>query len=76
MRDFMMLHILWSHLQVMLWKVADEQAPPEESADITQFGWEMKEGIPIPVTDQGDPAPPQQTWRKLWRSYRSKNQKV
>ena len=55
----MLLHILRSNLQIMLWKAADEQAPPQESADITQFGWDIKEGIPIPVTDQGDPAPPQ-----------------
>ena len=35
----LLLHILRAHLQVMLWKGADQHAPPDESADIIQFGW-------------------------------------
>ena len=31
-------HVLRAHLQVMLWKAADQQAPPDESSDITNFG--------------------------------------
>ena len=32
--------------------------PPNESADITHFGWEIRDNIPIPVIAQSDPAPP------------------
>ncbi len=42
-------HALRAHLQVMLWKAADQQAPPTESANITHFGWEFQDGVPIPV---------------------------
>jgi hypothetical protein len=52
-------HVLQAHLQVMLWKAADHQAPPDESADITHFGWEIRDGIPVPLIAQGDPAPPE-----------------
>ena len=52
-------HVLRAHLQTMLWKAADHQGPPDESADITHFGWEIRDGIPIPVIAQGDPAPPE-----------------
>lgn len=51
-------HILRAHLQVMLWKAADNVAPPDESADITTFGWEYQDGIPTPVLSKADPAPP------------------
>ena len=50
-------HVLRAHLQIMLWKAADQQGPPEQSTDITQFGWEFKDDIPIPVIAHGDPAP-------------------
>ena len=43
----------------MLWKAADQQGPPDESADITHFGWEIQDGIPTPAIAQGDPAPPE-----------------
>ena len=36
--DNLMLHVLRSHLQVMLWKAAQKSAPPEESSDISRFG--------------------------------------
>ncbi len=52
-------HALRAHLQVMLWKAADQLAPPTESADITQFGWEYRDCIPVPVVANCDPAPPQ-----------------
>ena len=52
-------HALRAHLQVMLWKAADQQAPPTESANITHFGWEFQDGVPIPVVAAGDPAPPE-----------------
>jgi hypothetical protein len=41
---------LRAHLQVMLWKTAYQQGPPDESADIiTPFWWEIRDGIPVPV---------------------------
>jgi hypothetical protein len=52
-------HVLRAHLQVMLWKATGHQAPPDEAADITHFGWEIRDGIPVPVIAQGDPAPPE-----------------
>ena len=54
-----LLHVLRAHLQVMLWKAADHEAPPDESADITHFGWVIQNDIPIPAVAQGAPAPPE-----------------
>jgi hypothetical protein len=50
--------VLRAHLQVMLWKATGHQAPPDETADITHFGWEIPNGIPVPAIAQGGPAPP------------------
>ena len=36
--DNLSYHVLRAHLQVMLWKAADQLAPPSESTDITNFG--------------------------------------
>lgn len=52
-------HVLRCHLQIMLWKAADQNAPPIESTDILQFGWKITEGIPAPEISKGDPAPPE-----------------
>ena len=52
-------HVLRAHLQVMLWKAADHQAPPDESVYITQFGWDIQNSTPIPAVAQGAPAPPE-----------------
>jgi len=30
----LLLHVLWAHLQVMLWKAADQQAPPDQSSEL------------------------------------------
>ena len=43
----------------MLWKAANNQAPPAESTDVTQFGWEIVNDIPTPVIVKGNPAPPE-----------------
>src|SRR6267154_2702185 len=32
---------------------------PDESDNITLFRWNLKDGIPIPVIANGDPAPPE-----------------
>ena len=50
------LHVRRAHLQMMLWKAADQQGPPH--VDITQFGWEVNAGIPSPSFDTDPPAPP------------------
>ena len=50
-------HALCAHLQIMLWKAADQQAPPAVSANITDFGWEVQNGVPVMAT--GEPAPPE-----------------
>jgi len=42
----------------MLWKVADDYGPPHE-LDITHFGWEFRDGIPVAVITQYNPAPTQ-----------------
>ena len=55
----LLLHMLRAHLLVMLWKAAQQKSPPDESADITHFGWKIQDGIPAPVIAEGDPAPPE-----------------
>jgi hypothetical protein len=37
----MKLHALRAHLQVLLWKSADRDKPPDITKEITNFGWEM-----------------------------------
>jgi len=54
-----LLHVLRAHLQVMLWKAADQQAPPDQSSDITHFGWIIQNDIPIPAVAPGAPGPPE-----------------
>ena len=38
------LHVLRAHLQMMLWKAADQRHPPVDARDIRRFGWDVKEG--------------------------------
>jgi hypothetical protein len=53
----LLLHMLRSHHQTILWKAADKQnAPP---LCINNFGWEILNGIPSPVIARGPPAPPE-----------------
>jgi hypothetical protein len=52
-------HVLRCHLQVMLWKAANQSAPPIESTDLSHFGWELKDNIPCPVVSRDHPAPPE-----------------
>ena len=53
------LHVLRAHLQTMLWKAADQQSPPDESMYITDFGWKIRDDVPVSAIAEGDPAPPQ-----------------
>jgi len=46
----MFLHILLAHLLTS----ADQLAPPNESADITQFDWEIRDGVPAPIIAQAE----------------------
>ena len=39
--------------------MVDDYGPPHESDDITHFGWEFRDGIPVAVIAQCDPAPTQ-----------------
>ena len=55
----LMQHILRGHFQIVLWKAANCQGPFDESTDITQFGWQFRDDIPIQVIAEGDPAPPE-----------------
>ena len=43
----------------MLWKAADQQSPPGESMYITDFGWKIRDVVPVPAVAEIDPAPPQ-----------------
>ena len=43
------LHVCRAHLQMMLWRGADQQVPP--MVDITQFGSEVKGCIPSPCVE-------------------------
>jgi hypothetical protein len=55
----LMLHLLRAHLQVMLWKAADQHGQPNEAEDITKFSWEVKNGVVMPVISREDITPPQ-----------------
>ena len=57
----LLLHVLQAHLQVMLWKATDQQAPPDQSSDITHFGWITQNDILIPAVA---PTPPEQGTRQ------------
>ena len=52
------LHVLRAHLQTMLWKAADQQSPPDESMYITDFGWKIRDDVPVPAVAERDAAPP------------------
>ena len=49
------LHILRVHLQTILTKSADQKAPPK--LDIMKYGWEIKDGTPVPATSDQLPGP-------------------
>ncbi|KAK3880448.1 hypothetical protein Pcinc_015050 [Petrolisthes cinctipes] len=53
--------MLRAHLQVILWRAADYQSQPEEADDITNFGREIKDNIPVPVIAKSGPAPTELT---------------
>ena len=43
------LHVLRSHLQMLLWKAADQRDPPDETKDIANFGQRIDGSIITPT---------------------------
>ena len=43
----------------MMWKEAEQQSPPDESMDITDFGWTIQDDVPVPGVAERDPDTPQ-----------------
>ena len=52
------LHVLRAHLQMLLWKAADQRDPPEEARNIANFGWNI-EGSAITTAGSTAPVAPQ-----------------
>ncbi len=55
-------YLLRCHLQVMIWKSDLEDRPPQ--VEISEYGWDVKNGIPHPVIDVNQVAPTDLL--KLW----------
>ena len=53
----LLLHLKRANLQVILGKAASEKQPPD--VDITDFGWEIIDGVPRPMIHKGPPGPPE-----------------
>ena len=50
------------NIQIKRWKkLKNKQGPPVQAMDITNFGWTFEDGFPVPVIDQGIPAPTELT---------------
>ena len=52
------LHVLRAHLQMMLWKAADQRHPPVDARDIRRFGWDVKEGWVVTPSVSNAPVAP------------------
>ncbi|KAK2178219.1 hypothetical protein NP493_553g02010 [Ridgeia piscesae] len=52
------LHVLRAHLQMLLWKAAEQRDPPEEARNIANFGWNI-EGSAITTAVSTAPVAPQ-----------------
>ena len=57
--DNLQLHVLRAHLQMMLWKAADQRRPPVDARDIRRFGWDVKEGGVVTPSVSNAPVAPQ-----------------
>ena len=53
------LHVLRAHLQMMLWKAADQRHPPVDTRDIRRFGSDVKEGGIVTPSVSNAPVAPQ-----------------
>lgn len=50
-------HIKRARLQVLLWRAADKTAPPAYLFNISLFGWQILDNIPVPVYGNSEIAP-------------------
>ena len=57
--DNLQMHVLRAHLQMLLWKAADQHDPPEEAREISNFGWSI-EGSTITPTISTAPVAPKE----------------
>ena len=55
--DNLQLHVLRAHLQMLLWKAADQRDPPEEACDIGNFGWTIEGSTITPAVSTVPVAP-------------------
>ena len=53
------LHVLRAHLQMMLWKAADQRHPPVDARDIRRFGLDVNEGGVVTPSVSNAPVAPQ-----------------
>ncbi|KAG1674268.1 hypothetical protein GQR58_015168 [Nymphon striatum] len=51
------LHVLRAHLQMLLWKAADQRDPPIEARNIANFGWNIEGSTITPVVSTAPVAP-------------------
>ncbi|KAK2174372.1 hypothetical protein NP493_805g00016 [Ridgeia piscesae] len=51
------LHVLRAHLQMLLWKAADQRDPLEEARNIANFGWNIEGSAITPAVSTAPVAP-------------------
>ena len=53
----LLLHVLRAHLQMLLWKAADQRDPPVEARNIANFGWNIEGCVITPAVSTAPVAP-------------------
>ncbi|KAK2158680.1 hypothetical protein NP493_1763g00044 [Ridgeia piscesae] len=53
----LLLHVLRAHLQMLLWKAADQRDPRVEARDIANFGWNIEGSAITPAVSTAPVAP-------------------
>ncbi|KAK2187735.1 hypothetical protein NP493_156g06017 [Ridgeia piscesae] len=51
------LHVLRAHLQMLLWKAADQRDPHVEARNIAKFGWNIESSAITPAVSTAPVAP-------------------
>ncbi|KAK2156300.1 hypothetical protein NP493_1984g00008 [Ridgeia piscesae] len=51
------LHVLRAHLQMLMWKAADQRDLPEETRNIANFGWNIEGSAITPAISTAPVAP-------------------
>ena len=51
------LHVLRAHLQMLMWKAADQRDLPEEARNIANFGWNIEGSAITPAISTAPVAP-------------------